>query len=118
MTGLEEGKYYMISQPMNGLSDEEILRVREEVRNKMEQMGFRFVDSFFTELEDTKNVPIYYLSKSIEKMSQCDVVIFVDGWDKARGCQIEHEVAEKYDLEIRYYNSKTKEANKLLKGGK
>lgn len=105
----------MISQPMRGLSDEEILRVREEVRNKMEQMGFRFVDSFFNEFDketkDVKNVPIYYLSKSIEKMSQCDVVVFVDGWDKARGCQIEHDVAEKYELEVRYYNLKTKEVS-------
>lgn len=113
MTGLTEGKTFMISQPMNGISEEEILQVREEVRSKMEQMGFRFVDSFFNEFgkksEDAKNIPVYYLSKSIEKMSQCDIVVFVTGWEKARGCQIEHAIAEKYEIEIRYYNMKTKE---------
>lgn len=110
MTGLTEGKSFMISQPMNGIPEKEILQVREEVRSKMEQMGFRFVDSFFNkESEDAENVPVYYLSKSIEKMSQCDVVVFVTGWEKARGCQIEHAIAEKYGLEIRYYNSKAKE---------
>ena len=29
-------------------------------------------------------------------MSECDTVYFCKGWENARGCKIEHEVAKSY----------------------
>jgi hypothetical protein len=33
-------------------------------------------------------------------MSLCNVAYFAKGWEKARGCKIEHEIALKYGIEI------------------
>lgn len=55
--------------------------------------------SFFTYVpHDT--TPLWYLGESIKKMSEADVVYFATGWAKARGCQIEHECAVKYNLQV------------------
>ena len=35
-------------------------------------------------------------------MSLCHKVYFAKGWENARGCKIEHEVALAYGLEIIY----------------
>jgi hypothetical protein len=42
------------------------------------------------------------LAKSLEKMAHCNVVYFAKGWENARGCKIEHEVALQYGLDILY----------------
>lgn len=33
-------------------------------------------------------------------MAKADVVVFAKGWEAARGCRIEHAVAEEYGLTI------------------
>lgn len=95
-----------ISQPMNGLSDEEILAERERIRQAAENRfdgKVELIDSFFGE-EFEKNAaqasrpPIYYLGESIKKLSGADIVWFGKGWDEARGCKIEHSVAEAYEI--------------------
>ena len=40
--------------------------------------------------------PILYLAKSIEFLDKADGIIFMKGWEDARGCVIEHLIAEKY----------------------
>ena len=82
----------MISQPMNGLTDEEIKAVREEVI-KVINPEWKVLNTLFDVEFDN---PIYYLAKSIEKLAEADVVIFVPGWDYARGCKIEYEIAKAY----------------------
>lgn len=39
---------------------------------------------------------------SIENMSLCHAAYFCKGWESARGCRIEHEVAKAYGLKILY----------------
>ena len=82
----------MISQPMNGLNDEEIKAVREEVI-KVINPEWKVLNTLFDVEFDN---PIYYLAKLIEKLAEADVVIFVPGWEKARGCKIEYEIAKAY----------------------
>ena len=43
---------------------------------------------------------MYYLAKSIEAMSEADIVIFANGWEETRGCRIEFEIAKQYGKEI------------------
>ena len=100
----------IISQPMAGLTKEEILKVREKAEAYLEAHNYEVVNTFFDEewkeeLEHNKdvvNVPLKYLAKSLDTMATCEVVYFCPGWEKARGCKIEHEVAKAYDLNIIY----------------
>ena len=49
-----------------------------------------------------ENVPLCFLAKSLENMSQCHAAYFCKGWRNARGCRIEHEVALAYGLTVIY----------------
>ena len=102
-------KKVMISQPMNGRTNKEIQKERDEIALALKNRGFEVVNSFFVEektneenLENlgVKNNPVWFMAKAIEAMSFCDVVFFVRGWQNARGCNIEHEIAVAYGLEI------------------
>lgn len=93
----------MISQPMNGKSNEQIRKERYSVVEKLENMGWKIVDTVFEEdVPEGCNFAVYYLSKSIEIMSKVDAVMFMNGWHKARGCQIEHEICLRYNIPIMY----------------
>lgn len=92
----------MISQPMAGKTDAEITATREKAIRYLEGKGYKVVDSYFKDefAEPTENVNkgIYFLAKSLEKMSECTAVYFCRGAHAARGCRIEHAVAEAYGL--------------------
>ena len=94
-----------ISQPMKGLTDEEILKTREKIRVKAEKVigePVKLIDSFIKDYpgEINKHVPVFYLGKSIQLLSQADIAYFVEDWRNARGCLIEHEVARQYGIKI------------------
>lgn len=92
----------MISQPMKGKTEEQIRNERAELIKELESKGHEVVDTIFTE-DAPKNCDeaIYFLSKSIEIMSKVDAIIFMKGWENARGCKIEHEIAVKYNKLIK-----------------
>lgn len=96
----------MISQPMNGLTDEQIEAVRNKAIAELQNGGYEVVNTFFKEGFKTgyipSNKPVYYLAKSLEMMSQCNVVYFCKGWEYARGCKMEHEVAIAYGIPVLY----------------
>jgi hypothetical protein len=101
----------MISQPMNGLTEKQILETQNRFLNfakkeNMEVINTYFKDEWFAKIElnhvGVIQVPVYYLAKSLEKMAHCNTVYFAKGWENARGCKIEHEVALEYGLNILY----------------
>ena len=49
-----------------------------------------------------ENIPLCFLAKSLENMSKCHVVYFCKGWEKARGCKLEHDVSQAYGVKIIY----------------
>lgn len=98
-------KKLFISQPMRGLTDEEILKTREEIRVRAEETigeSVELIDSFIEDYpgEIDKSVPVWYLGKSIQLLSQADIAYFGGDWRNERGCRIEHEVADKYGIKI------------------
>lgn len=104
-------KKAMISQPMAGKSSEEIIATRERAIKELESIDCMIVNTLFTdEWYNVDNmmgrgvvqVPLCFLAKSLENMSLCHVVFFCKGWEEARGCKIEHDVAVAYGLEIIY----------------
>ena len=94
----------MISQPMKGKTNEEIRKEREHLVTNIESNGDIVLDTIFDEAPKNVDEAIWLLSKSIEYLAQADVIFFMKGWEKARGCKIEHQVAVEYDKEIIYEN--------------
>lgn len=100
-------KKAMISQPMAGKTPEEIVEVRDKAVKYLEGLGYEVVDTYFPNdfkglTMDILNKPLFFLGQSLMYMSYCDAVYFCDGWDKTRGCILEHKAAEAYDLELMY----------------
>ena len=87
----------MISQPMRGKTKEEILAVRNYIKEVLVGSDFEVINTLF----DFGDKPaIFYLAKSIEAMVEDDVVIFAPDWEQARGCRIEFEIAKAYGKQI------------------
>ena len=87
---------------MRGLTDEEILKTREEIRVKAEEIigePVELIQSFFEDFRPIGKTPVAYLGKSISLLATADVVYFGEGWKDARGCKIEHEVAVQYGID-------------------
>lgn len=89
----------MISQPMKGLSAEEIRERRAAVVARLEAEGHEVVDTVFTETPpEEDNQALWYVGKSLQAIAGVDAVYFMEGWDKARGCRIEYEACVLYGI--------------------
>ena len=106
-----ETKKAMLSQPMAGKTDAEIVATREKAIAALKDKGYEIVNTLFTDEWYSKEkmqergvvqIPLCFLAKSLENMSLCHAAYFCKGWEKARGCRIEHEAAVAYGLEIIY----------------
>ena len=104
-------KKAMISQPMGGKTEDEIVATREKAISALEEKGYKVVNTLFTDEWYSKEkmeergvvqIPLCFLAKSLENMSLCHAAYFCKGWENARGCRIEHEAAKAYGLEILY----------------
>lgn len=87
-----------ISQPMRGKTDARIRAEREVIAAYLNEQGYSVADSLFPQAPDAP--PLWYLGKALQMMSECDAVYFAKGWEKARGCCIEHEAAQVYNKTI------------------
>ena len=101
----------MISQPMNNKSLKEIVETRERAVSVLEAKGYEVINTLFTDEWYSKDamtargvvqIPLCFLAKSLENMSLCHAAYFCLGWEEARGCTIEHEVALRYGLDLMY----------------
>lgn len=101
----------MLSQPMAGKTDKEIIETRERAMSELREKGYDIVNTLFTdewysrenmEKRGVVQIPLCFLAKSLENMSLCHAAYFCKGWENARGCRIEHEAAKAYGLTILY----------------
>lgn len=99
----------MISQPMAGKTENEIVETRNRAIAALEAAGYDIVNTLFTdewysrenmEKRGVVQIPLCFLAKSLENMSLCHAAYFCKGWEKARGCRIEHDAAIAYGLRI------------------
>ena len=90
----------MISQPMRGKTNEQIRSERQELVKQLEMQGHEVIDTVF-DISENKS-PIYYLAKSIELLDKADAVVFMPGWQQARGCKIEETCAKEYGKFLMY----------------
>lgn len=82
-----------ISQPMNGKKTGEIEYEREEFVKDLKKC---LLDTIFHFTEDIPS--LVYLGRSIEALAKADLAVFMDGWENARGCRIEHQAAKDYGI--------------------
>ena len=101
----------MLSQPMAGKTEEEIIATRNEAIRVLTERGYTIVNTLFTDEWYSKEkmaergvvqIPLCFLAKSLENMSLCHAAYFCKGWENARRCRVEHEAAKAYGLEIFY----------------
>ena len=99
-----------ISQPMSGLTDAEIITIREKIfgEYQAEHPDAVLMDSY---AEVKKRMGEYYtyqhpnvamLAQAIDMLADSDVVIFAKGWEHHRGCRIEDKIATYYDIHKEY----------------
>lgn len=104
-------KKAMLSQPMAGKTEDEIVATRDRAIKVLEDRGYEVVNTLFTDEWYSKEnmeergvvqIPLCFLAKSLENMSLCHAAYFCKGWEKTRGCKIEHDAAVAYGLEVIY----------------
>lgn len=101
----------MLSQPMAGKTEDEIVATREKAVKALNSKGYEVVNTLFTDEwysgkamkeRGVVQIPLCFLAKSLENMSLCHAAYFCNGWQSARGCRIEHDAAVAYGLDIIY----------------
>ena len=101
----------MLSQPMAGKTEAEIVSAREKAVAVLKAQGYEVVNTLFTDEWYSKEsmaersvvqIPLCFLAKSLENMSLCHAAYFCKGWEQARGCRIEHDAAVAYGLKVIY----------------
>ena len=92
----------MISQPMAGRTEEEILSTKKWAEEIVKSLGYEIVNTYFEDFneDEQENIPLFYLAKSLEAMTHCDAIFFCPDWQSARGCMIEMMAASAYGLTI------------------
>lgn len=82
-------KKAMLSQPMAGKSEEEIIATREKAIKVLEERGYTIINTLFTDEwysnekmveRGVEQIPLCFLAKSLENMSLCHAVYFCNGW--------------------------------------
>lgn len=109
--GEKNRKKAMLSQPMAGKTEEEIVETRNRAVAALKAQGYEIVNTLFTDEWYSKEkmeergvvqIPLCFLAKSLENMSLCHAAYFCKEWETARGCRIEHESAVAYGLTVLY----------------
>lgn len=92
-----------ISQPMNGKTEKEILARRNEIIKEMKNKygeDLQVINSFikYVAMPGDINKSLWYLGMSIQYLAKADIAYFDYGWEKVRGCMIEHTCAVEYGI--------------------
>ena len=79
---------------------QEMGKVRDYISSKLPEA--EFIDSVIDGADQQialkgDDIACWYLAKSIELMAKADIVFFINNWESARGCTVEHQVAQAYN---------------------
>lgn len=110
-------KRVFISQPMHGLTDEEVEKLRNETINRLKEYygEIEIIDQFHVEdnIPEGVNPRIYRLGRSIQYMAGADLVVFVGDYASAHGCLIELAICEEYRISYIKINPNGKEYTRM-----
>lgn len=99
-----------VSQPMSGLTDAEIIAVRERVFGDYQAEhpdavlldSYDFIKRKMGEYYTYEHPEVAMLAQAIDMLADADVVLFVKGWENHRGCRVEDRIATYYDIHKKY----------------
>lgn len=83
----------MLTQPMAGKTDEEIIATREKAIKALQEKGYEIVNTLFTDEwysqekmqeRGVVQIPLCFLAKSLENMSLLSCGIFLQGMGKCK----------------------------------
>lgn len=117
-------KKLFVSLPMRGFGGREIKQRMNYLKHLVElelKEEVILIDSFIENEPDSKeinNIGLYFLGESIKELAYADIVIFANGWMKARGCKVEYKAAVEYEVKILYEDHLFIKHCLKLKGGK
>lgn len=95
-------KRVFISQPMSGLTNDEILETRRKaadyISNVYPDNEIVVIDSYQPQVDNTYNAisAVNLLGQALSKMACAEVIYFAPGWKESKGCQVENEVARRW----------------------
>ena len=101
-------KKLFVSLPMRGLNEREIRKRMNYLKSLVElelKEEVILIDTFIKDEPDSEeisNVGLYFLGESIKELAYADIVVFANGWMKARGCKVEYKAAVEYGVKILY----------------
>ena len=103
-------KLVFISQPMNGKSNDEIRterngfitnpEVAQKICAELDSSNFKVIDTILDlkGAPDINNMGVFYLGESFKLLAKADIAVFMPGWERARGCVMEHHAAVLYGI--------------------
>ena len=96
----EGKKKVFISVPVYGNTKDEVKIQKQEIMKKLEKYNSNIVllDSWI----DKSDSSLECMGKGLIIMAKADIVVFANGWENSRGCQVEHVCADAYGKIIVY----------------
>ena len=91
-----------LSHPMHGLTEEQIMSIRDSAYYYLRSVygNIEIIDKLHIYEAPKNSGRLWHLGRSIQQMEEADAIYSCEGWENARGCLIERQVAEKYGLRI------------------
>jgi hypothetical protein len=93
-----------ISMPMKSKSTDQVRvemgKVFDYIKGKLP--GAKMIDSVIKGADKKiaasgDDIGVWYLGESLKRMSEADIVFFVNDWRNYRGCTVERQVADAYN---------------------
>lgn len=94
-----------LSHPMHGYTEAEVMALREAAIEKLKPIygdGITIIDNYHHDDAPENAGRVWHLGKSIQMMSEADLVVFCSGWVWATGCKIEQDICNRYNLPTIY----------------
>lgn len=94
----------MISSPMKGKTDTEIHTERKQIHDILKIMddNIMIMDTIIPNVDELTELQAF--ARSVQFLSQADILCMGNGWKEARGCKLEHDIARAYYVPIIYMN--------------
>jgi hypothetical protein len=100
-----------ISLPMRGLTLKQVKYNYEQAKMNISNMSLAdkngnivdcddlfFFDNIQEDLDPETSRSLDYLSNDVKMLGDADLVYFVSGWEKSRGCNIEYQICKDWDI--------------------
>lgn len=91
-----------LSHRMSGVSEEEIMKIREDARVYLEARydNIEIIDNYHHDDAPEDAGRLWHLGRSIQMLEEADAIFFIPHQCNAKGCLVEMNIAEIYELQI------------------